>query len=553
VDWGDGSISNAITAYNDPDRTHVYANPGKYILKITGLCEAFVIHSVFLPGSDATLDLWTKILAWGNVGLKKFAIYRDSILGYGTSKLTSIPGDPIGGLALLTDTNYFVCNSSITKIPYNIFKYTVNVTSHHYTFHGTRITSIPEHLFDTNINVIDFQTCFEQCDLLVTIPADLFKYNINATVFRWVFSDCWSLPSIPADLFKYNTEALIFNGSFRVCKELSSIPTDLFRFCTKVTTFEACFNECLKLTTVPIDTFRYNPAVITFRAIFSACSLFDVIPTDLFKYNTLVTTFESVFSNTNITSIPTDLFRYNILAESFNYAFFNCDELTALPATLYIYNTASKYFNATHYANRKIPAIPSTIHNTNVLAENFTDCYLSCDIAAGIPPPLWTLYPTAIGTDCFKNTIGLTNYVYIPLAWGGGGMTAIVKNGGFDSDTYWVKMTGTTIGSGIATVTALGDILAGAALWSLKQIPNENILNGDVVNVSFKARRVSGTGNMQMGFAYEAYFTNSLTSTMTTYSFQMTRTVIAANYNLVFGGVTNGDVFEIDDVSITRP
>ena len=36
LDWGDGSTTNAVTAYNDPDLTHSYAAPGSYQITISG-------------------------------------------------------------------------------------------------------------------------------------------------------------------------------------------------------------------------------------------------------------------------------------------------------------------------------------------------------------------------------------------------------------------------------------------------------------------------------------------------------------------------------------
>ena len=38
VDWGDGWAIGTVTAYDDPDRIHVYAAAGDYTIKITGIC-----------------------------------------------------------------------------------------------------------------------------------------------------------------------------------------------------------------------------------------------------------------------------------------------------------------------------------------------------------------------------------------------------------------------------------------------------------------------------------------------------------------------------------
>jgi hypothetical protein len=41
VNWGDGSLDNAIISYNDPNRIHTYITVGSFIITMTGFCTWF--------------------------------------------------------------------------------------------------------------------------------------------------------------------------------------------------------------------------------------------------------------------------------------------------------------------------------------------------------------------------------------------------------------------------------------------------------------------------------------------------------------------------------
>ena len=92
VDWGDGS-QGEVTAYDDPDARHIYAQSGKYTVKISGLVQAwsFWKHS-------SSKDNLIEVVDLGNVGwISFFGAFTDC------ANLTAVAG---GNTKTVTDMRY---------------------------------------------------------------------------------------------------------------------------------------------------------------------------------------------------------------------------------------------------------------------------------------------------------------------------------------------------------------------------------------------------------------------------------------------------------------
>ena len=87
VDWGDGSATSTITAHNDPDITHTYANAGTYTVIIDGTVEAWYFNN---RGSKNTL---MEVLDLGDVGWKNL-----ERAFYGCDNLTTFAGGDVSGV-----------------------------------------------------------------------------------------------------------------------------------------------------------------------------------------------------------------------------------------------------------------------------------------------------------------------------------------------------------------------------------------------------------------------------------------------------------------------
>jgi len=233
VAWGDGS-SNTITAYDDADRIHNYANAGTYDIKITGLCSGFQFK---YNGDRLKVD---KVISWGNVEFRRLDFD-------GCQNLTTLPNQS-GKLTLITTfEKIFKDGSSLLSIPSGIFDNNTIATSFSQAFYYcNQITSIPIDLFKDNIAVTSFHSTFMGASL-VSIPTDLFRYNTAVTTFKYTFREC-SLASVPTNLFKYNTLATNFKFTFESCTVLQ-LNANIFwadgerdiRFLNQSINFEGCF------------------------------------------------------------------------------------------------------------------------------------------------------------------------------------------------------------------------------------------------------------------------------------------------------------------------
>lgn len=161
VNWGDGTNST-ITAYDDPNRIHVYGDAGTYNVEITGECPGWS----FDPFMGDFLKL-TDIIYWGDSS--KFGGFAYLTNGFSQCQnLKSTGGGKILSKTSLTDLSYLFNNC-------------------------TSLTTINTGLFDNCTNVLSFVNTFNACTSLPTIPTNLFKYNTEVTTFENTFGACVNL------------------------------------------------------------------------------------------------------------------------------------------------------------------------------------------------------------------------------------------------------------------------------------------------------------------------------------------------------------------------
>lgn len=422
IDYGDSNDLKTVKSYNDSNATHTYVNPGIYKVTITGKCETFDIYN------GALKTFVTKILSWGNVGLKIMTLY-------GCTNLTYIPNDVHGGLSEITSFYYAFRNcNKLTSIPSDIFKYTKSTTNFTGVFREcSNITSIPEGLFDNCIKATTYWGAFISCVSIHSIPETLFAHSPNVTDFSWTFYDT-QINSIPVNLFKYNPEVTSFNATFNggpnSRRNLTQIPAGLFDNNPKVTNFASTFEHRQLITEIPAGLFDHNPLVTTFSSVFYSNYEIQSIPAGLFDHNPLVEKFGDsgvggAFSRLfRITSIPAGLFDNCPLVWSFADVFRDCSALTSIPQDLFKYNvnvsTFEKAFGSdttTQVGCISLQSIDPSIFHYNPLAKNFTSTFSRALKATGNAPPLWITHPTAVGTRCFYLDASLSNYAAIPAGW----------------------------------------------------------------------------------------------------------------------------------------
>ena len=133
----------------------------------------------------------------------------------------------------------------------------------------------------------------------------------------------------------------------------------------------------------------------------------------------------------------------------------------------------------------------------------------------------------------------------------------------------WDTKANTTIGSGIATITAIDNIGVNTNNWSLRQ---DNVFphsdpgtspspgtpgNGfnEVFEITFRAKQTTGTGDFQVGMGYLKFFDEQITNTFKTYKVRFKKPYKTGNVGehahfIVLGGSTGNDVFEVDSISV---
>ena len=256
VDWGDGTATSTITAWNDVDIVHTYVNEGTYLIIISGTFQAFAVNN-----NVAIRSLITRVISWGTLDFRLINLY-------GCSALTFLP-EQAGKLTAVTSFANF-CNGcvSLIRIPYGIF-------------HGNSIA-------------LTYQNAFYNCTAIKVLYADMFRDAVNATTFNTTFYGCSALLDIPTGLFTYNSKVTSCANTFQACTKIASIPASLFQSFIYNCSFSNCFYSCTSITAIPAGLFT-GVKVITAYSTFMYCSGITSLPDNLFKDNITCTDFTYTF------------------------------------------------------------------------------------------------------------------------------------------------------------------------------------------------------------------------------------------------------------------
>jgi hypothetical protein len=124
----------------------------------------------------------------------------------------------------------------------------------------------------------------------------------------------------------------------------------------------------------------------------------------------------------------------------------------------------------------------------------------------------------------------------------------LVTNGDFATDTDWDKLNGSTISGGVGNVVANGAISSTATNWGLYQ---SNVFSpSKSYRIKFRARQTNGSGNFNVGYSWGYILDEVITSSFVDYTIYFTTSSNGWENALTFGGLTIGDTFEVDNVSV---
>ena len=265
VDWGDGNTST-VTAYNSPGISNMYTSSGEFVVRVSGLAEAFTCNS------SASCDFITHVLNFGDLG------YKDLSTGFkGASNLISFSGGK---------TNSVIDISSL--------------------FHeATSLRAMDLSKFNTS-SVTDMSNVFRNMSSLVYLdltPLD----TSSASDMRYMFSGMSSLTSL--DLTPLNTSSVtnmgnIFSGmNSLISLDLSPLDT------SSVSSMVSMFKDMSSLTALdltPLDTSSLTDTHFMFYGMSSLTSL-DLTPLNTSSVTDMSSMFYGMSSLTSldITSLDT--------------------------------------------------------------------------------------------------------------------------------------------------------------------------------------------------------------------------------------------------------
>ncbi len=241
VDYGDGTGSQTVTAYNDSNLTHSFATAGQHTITIDG-----TFPNVRFYDDAASRVLIDEVVDLGDVGwvtfLRSFrACTNLTTFNSGTANTSSATG---------MNDMFFDC-SSLTSLDLSNFD-TSSVTDISRMFNNcTSLTALDVSNFDTS-SVTNMQSMFLNCTSLTALDVTSFDTS-SVTTMGLMFQNCSSLTTLNLSNFDTssvtNMQSMFFN-----CTSLTSL--DLSNFDTSsVTTMGLMFLNCTSLTNLDIKHF----------------------------------------------------------------------------------------------------------------------------------------------------------------------------------------------------------------------------------------------------------------------------------------------------------
>ena len=167
IDWGDGSPTSSITAYNDADLSHSYATAGQYTITITGTFP----NIYFNNGGDRLLV--DEVVDLGDVGWTRL----DGAF-FGCSNMTAFDGGTANTSSVTNMFAMFRDCSSLTSLDVSGFD-TSSVTNMRFMFQSC------SSLTGLQISSWDVSSVTDGTDFLNGANAALSQEEYDATLLAW--------------------------------------------------------------------------------------------------------------------------------------------------------------------------------------------------------------------------------------------------------------------------------------------------------------------------------------------------------------------------------
>ena len=259
VDYGDGTGSQAVTAYNDSNLTHSFATAGQHTITIDG-----TFPNVRFNDNVASRVLVDEVVDLGDVGWVNFyRAFRDC------TNLTTFNGGTADTSSVTTmQQMVFNCNS-LTSLDLSNFD-TSSVSNIIQMFYGcSSLTSLDLSGFDTS-SVTTMYAMFFNCSDLTSLNLSNFDPS-SVTDMSYMFNNCSSLTAL--DLSNFDTSSVNnMVNMFRSCSSLTSL--DLSNFDTSnVTIMPGMFQSCSSLTSLNVSSFDTSNVTVMAYMFYNCSSL----------------------------------------------------------------------------------------------------------------------------------------------------------------------------------------------------------------------------------------------------------------------------------------
>ncbi len=389
VNWGDGTATSTVTAFDDPDITHTYASAGLHTITISGVAQSWYFNGA---GSNLKIiqvtDLgdvgWTSLQAAFNgctnlttfAGGATAAVTDMSQMFFGASSLATMNLSSFN-TGIVTDLSQMFFNTSaLTSVSLSGFN-TANVTSMAGMFNGaSTLASLDLSSFNTT-NVTNMGQMFNGASALTAL--DLSNFNTaNVTDMGQMFSGTTHLTTL--DLTSFDTAnvtnmASMFSGASALTTlDLSNFNTGL------VTNMGWMFSNTSSLASLDLSTFD-TANVTNMREMFSGASALTTLDLSSFVTSN-VTDMSSMFFNTSaLTTL--NLSSFNTANVTTMYGMFNgASSLTGL--NLSNFNTANvSVMNALFVGTTALVTLNTTGWDLT-LASGSTDVFTNSNVALAV-------------------------------------------------------------------------------------------------------------------------------------------------------------------------
>jgi surface protein len=252
VNWGDGNTST-ITAYNDPEVTHIYADEAAYQVTIsTSLKYNFSFGQSTLTQSRK--NMLKSVDEWGTLVFIETRMFE----GCENLNLTTTIDTPNSALNNTEDLNkmFYGCTGLTTINNIESWNFTNITTGMTYMFYGTNFNVADLNSWDTS-NVINMSYMFGN------------NLSFNADITGWVVSGVTNMSGMFSDTTSFNQDISGWDVSNVV--NMSNMFNDAFAFdqdlgswnISNVTNFSGFMSGGVPLRTTFLDSIYTNWSLLT--------------------------------------------------------------------------------------------------------------------------------------------------------------------------------------------------------------------------------------------------------------------------------------------------